>query len=280
MSDTTAPSAEAGPSTTSPRSSLDTATLPTNGKSSSNHNHDSDAEDEDSGWAPISTLTADQISTELVRVREERDTFESQYRSLLSKLTTMRATLGDRLRQDAEELDRRETQIEALTAKIDTLESNTATIRAELVDSHAETDRLTREVDTLRTTLATHQQAEQQQEEARGKGGRVERERELHELVERVKLDAHGWESACLEERAKREDLESRLSETQHSTRGSTTERNPSKAGGGKRSCKRSQLERRAERVSVELRPGTFACARRPPFATRYAFFFPRRLQG
>ncbi len=49
-----------------------------------------------------------------------------------------------------------------------------------------------------------------------GQKGRLERERELHELVERVKLDAHSWQSSCLEERSKREDLETRLADAQH----------------------------------------------------------------
>ncbi|KAI3481428.1 hypothetical protein L1887_56130 [Cichorium endivia] len=132
-------------------------------------------------------MSDDEVRSELSRVREERDTFETQYRSLLSKLTTMRATLGDRLRQDAEELDRRETQIETLTAKVSLLESSTATLRDEL-----------RPRPTGRRGRAAMR-------------GRVERERELHELVERTKLDAHNWQAACLEERARREDLETQL---------------------------------------------------------------------
>ncbi|CDR88457.1 related to RUD3-suppressor of uso1-1 transport defect [Sporisorium scitamineum] len=189
------------------RASLDAASAPnsntphTNGKSA--HTSSSDNDDEET-WQPISTMTDDQIRTELTRVREERDTYETQYRSLLSKLTTMRATLGDRLRQDAEELDRRETQIETLTTQIASLESTTSTLREELLASHTETDRLTAEVDTLRKKLSS-------QEAVGGGGGGKDRERELHELVERVKLDAHGWEAACLEERAKRQDLESQL---------------------------------------------------------------------
>ncbi|EST05017.1 GRIP-related Arf-binding domain protein [Kalmanozyma brasiliensis GHG001] len=151
-------------------------------------------------WAPISSMSDSAIRTELLRVREERDTFESQYRSLLSKLTTMRATLGDRLRQDAEELDRRETQIDTLTSTISNLESSLSTLRAELVSSHGETDRLANEVDALRKSLVA-------KEEMSGGG------RELQEQLERVKVDAHGWQTRCLEERAVKEELESRLAE-------------------------------------------------------------------
>ncbi|SPO26712.1 related to RUD3 - suppressor of uso1-1 transport defect [Ustilago trichophora] len=205
--------AATGETSSAGRASLDADTHPsTNGKTAS---PSPDAEEEES-WAPLSTMTETQIQTELLRVREERDTYESQYRSLLSKLTTMRATLGDRLRQDAEELDRRETQIDTLTSKLEELESTTSTLRSELLSSHSETDRLSGELDKLRSILAkTEAETQTRKEQEEGKGTRAERERELYELLERVKVDAHGWEAACLEERSKREDLEMRLSEAQ-----------------------------------------------------------------
>ncbi|TKY84818.1 hypothetical protein EX895_005898 [Sporisorium graminicola] len=202
------------------RASLDTpsatTTAHTNGKTTSDtdnytaNTNGEEGEEEDT-WQPISSMTDAAVRTELQRVREERDTFETQYRSLLSKLTTMRATLGDRLRQDAEELDRRETQIESLTLQVSTLESTVSTLRDELVASHAETDRLGAEADTLRKRLSAAAAAAASAEKEEAGGGRKERERELHELVERVKLDAHGWEATCLEERAKRQDVEAQL---------------------------------------------------------------------
>lgn len=202
-----AAAASASSSSSDGRASLDTAPAPTNGKSPSDHGSDTEET-----WQDISSMTDAAIRTELARVREERDTFESQYRSLLSKLTTMRATLGDRLRQDAEELDRREAQIEGLTAKVAEFEANAATLREEVVVSHAETDRLTNEVDALRKDLAAKTDELSRRESIdSGLGGRLERERELHELVERVKLDSSNWQASALEEKAKREDLESQL---------------------------------------------------------------------
>ena len=187
----------------SSRTSLDTASARTNGAATSHT--DAASETETDTWQPISTMTEDQLRSELARVRDERDTFESQYHSLLSKLTTMRATLGDRLRQDAEELDRREAQIEQLGSQVETLESSSRTLRDELVASHAETDRLTTELDTLRKRVAANE----------AEAPSRERERELHEMLERVKLDASGWQASCLEERAKRQELETRLDEVE-----------------------------------------------------------------
>lgn len=41
------------------------------------------------------------LEEELERTREDRDAWESQYQALLAKLTTMRNTVGDKLKQDA-----------------------------------------------------------------------------------------------------------------------------------------------------------------------------------
>lgn len=41
------------------------------------------------------------LEDELGRTRDEKEQFEAQYRSLLGKLTNMRNTLGDKLKQDA-----------------------------------------------------------------------------------------------------------------------------------------------------------------------------------
>lgn len=140
-------------------------------------------------------------------MREERDSYESQYRSLLSKLTTMRATLGDRLRQDAEELDRRETQIETLTGQVSTLESTCSMLKDELVGANDEITRLSAEVDRARKDAPSSPSS------SAGVGSG--RERELLELVEQTKLDLHAWQTNALEERSKREDLEIRLAESQ-----------------------------------------------------------------
>lgn len=45
--------------------------------------------------------SAEGLRQELARARRERDDFEAQYKGLLGKLTQMRSTLGERLRQDA-----------------------------------------------------------------------------------------------------------------------------------------------------------------------------------
>ncbi|EPQ26990.1 uncharacterized protein PFL1_05626 [Pseudozyma flocculosa PF-1] len=162
---------------------------------------------------PISAMSDADVRAELERVREERDGFESQYRGLLAKLTQMRSTLGDRLRQDAEELDRREHQIDELTSRTAELEATVSTLKEELVSSHAETERITAESDSLRATIAASSATSAST--SQDVTSRLERERELQEMLERLKMDCEGWETACLEERARREELEATAREAQ-----------------------------------------------------------------
>lgn len=160
----------------------------------------SGAEVEANGETSIGALKA-----ELERMKDERDSFEGQYHGLLSKLGQMRSTLGDRLRQDAEELDRREQQIDTLTARVDELGMTVKTLEGELVTSHEDVDRLAKELDTARSL--------QQSSSTTDRKGAEVRLRELQEMAERYRIEAESWESACMEERAYRDDLDLQVRE-------------------------------------------------------------------
>ena len=54
---------------------------------------------EDSDDADLDPV--ERLQQELERTKEEKNVLASQYRTLLSKLTTMRTTLGNKLQQDA-----------------------------------------------------------------------------------------------------------------------------------------------------------------------------------
>lgn len=171
------------------------------GKSETSH----EADEGDVGWDADEIGSKDGESStkalreELARVREERNSFEAQYRGLLGKLSQMRSTLGDRLRQDAEELDRREQQIEALQIKTQELQDTVETLKEELLTSHGDVERMTQELDSVRAAQAQSSQGER-------KNGEVKL-RDLQELTERYRIDAESWESSCMEERAYREEL-------------------------------------------------------------------------
>ncbi|UZJ57118.1 hypothetical protein CBS101457_006438 [Exobasidium rhododendri] len=162
-----------------------------------------EGEDGEEGWSVGEVeggeLSIKSLQDELVRAREERDSFESQYRGLLAKLSQMRSTLGDRLRQDAEELDRREQQIETLQTKSEEAQDLVETLKSELLSSHGDVERLSQELDSVRTLQSSSSQTEKKNSEVKL--------RELQEMTERYRIEAEHWESSCMEERAYREEL-------------------------------------------------------------------------
>ena len=86
--------AESGTQRSSTDSERHSSPSPTKGLNGDSH---SSNDDEDlSHLDPV-----ERLQRELERTREEKEALAAQYRNLLSKLTTMRTTLGNKLKQDA-----------------------------------------------------------------------------------------------------------------------------------------------------------------------------------
>ncbi|KAI0641545.1 hypothetical protein C8Q79DRAFT_991437 [Trametes meyenii] len=172
-----------------PRLSLDSERIlgsppPLNGiKASTNGEAHEDADELD----PIQRL-----ERELQRTREEKDTLAAQYRNLLAKLTTMRTTLGNKLKQDAEELDRQEQLVQQLTAQNDDLAATVETLKEELIASNEEAERASKELETMRSRALQDSAQET-----------FLRERELRELqaeLEQCRVERDEWEQKALQE--------------------------------------------------------------------------------
>lgn len=161
---------------------------------------------------------------ELQAARSERDAFESQYKTLLSKLSLMRSTLGDRLRQDAEELDKRETQIESLTSQVSQLNSTVETLQSELVASHAENERVTKEFDALRASASTQSTStaastttttsSSSSSSSDHEDQIISLQSQVHTLttsLESYKHQLSTWQSSYHEEVATRQDIQAQL---------------------------------------------------------------------
>ncbi|KAI0262540.1 hypothetical protein BC834DRAFT_890646 [Gloeopeniophorella convolvens] len=139
------------------------------------------------------------LQQELERTREERDNFAAQYRNLLGKLQTMRTTLGNKLKQDAEELDRREQQIAQLGAQNEDLLATVEALQAEVLASNADAERAAHELDTLR-------------QEASGES--LQREHALREAqteLERTRTARDDWEADAMSQRVRVEEARGAL---------------------------------------------------------------------
>ncbi|KAK2461259.1 hypothetical protein APHAL10511_006786 [Amanita phalloides] len=154
--------------------------------------HDDDIDDLD----PLARL-----QRELNRTREEKESLAAQYRNLLAKLTTMRTTLSNKLKQDAEELDRQEQLLQQLTAEKDDLSATIEALKQELIASNAESERVSRELDSLRSRAL--------QEDARESLAHERELREAQSELERCRLDREEWERLALQERAVADDAKS-----------------------------------------------------------------------
>ncbi|CAH7684451.1 hypothetical protein BY996DRAFT_4592161 [Phakopsora pachyrhizi] len=146
------------------------------------------------------------LRTQLQDLQSEKSELESQYNSLLGKLTTMRNTLGDKLRKDAEELDKREQQINQLQAHNEELFNTTETLRSELISSNEENDQLQRELDQLRKRMSENQKMIEDESY-----DREERYRESREEIERLWNGLEEKKQELMNETVRREDLETRL---------------------------------------------------------------------
>ncbi|KAG6872702.1 hypothetical protein C0995_007370 [Termitomyces sp. Mi166 len=186
-----------GESTSDGRPSIDSERLSLDsGPQANGHIPTTEDSGDDADDDPIAKL-----QRELERTREEKDTLATQYRNLLAKLTTMRTTLGNKLQQDAEELDRREHELQQLTAQNEDLTSTVDTLKNELIASHEEAERTARELDTMRSRAL-----EENAQEI------ILHERELREAqteLERCRIERDEWERTALQERTLSDDLKS-----------------------------------------------------------------------
>ncbi|TCD66904.1 hypothetical protein EIP91_000743 [Steccherinum ochraceum] len=138
------------------------------------------------GMDPIQRL-----QHELHRTKEEKEALAAQYRNLLSKLTAMRQSLGNKLKQDAEELDRQEQLVHSLTAQNEDLAATVETLKAELISSNEEAERASRELEVMRSRALQENAQEAYQ-----------REREVRELqadLEQCRIERDEWEGQAMQ---------------------------------------------------------------------------------
>ncbi|WWC60507.1 uncharacterized protein I303_103080 [Kwoniella dejecticola CBS 10117] len=140
-----------------------------------------------------------QLEEELSATRQENEKLSGQYRGLLGKLTAMRTTLGDKLKEDAEELDRRENTINNLSTENSALQETLANLQNELRHSSEEASNLSAQLNQLRS----------QSDSSSSDVLSLTREmRELRGEIERIRIEKEEWELEFGNERQKRENIE------------------------------------------------------------------------
>ncbi|EGF98381.1 uncharacterized protein MELLADRAFT_73614 [Melampsora larici-populina 98AG31] len=150
--------------------------------------------------------TNSSLQQQLESLRAEKSTLEGQYGALLGKLTTMRNTLGDKLRQDADELDRREQQISQLQIQNEELHSGLESLKNEIIISNEEQERLEKEIHQLRSRQIDSQKLMEEEHYER-----EEVYRESREELEMIKNQLEDSKRDLVLESLKREQAESKV---------------------------------------------------------------------
>lgn len=151
-------------------------------------------------------LAMDELNAKADRLIEEKTLAETQYRSLFSKVTQMKSTLGARLKQDAEELSQNRTTIEDLEAQNAALTDTIAHMQEQVVMSSEassatklELKRAREEVDNLAISM--------KELEADRASERLANE----QLQQKNLMAAAEWENLAIEERSARDTLRDRI---------------------------------------------------------------------
>ncbi|KAK4575252.1 hypothetical protein LTR86_001104 [Recurvomyces mirabilis] len=163
----------------------------------------------------IQTVHGEQ-RTELELSQQGKENAELQYRNLLGKVNTIRSQLGERLKQDAEELEQARGRIEELEASNSTISDENQRLQETITDHGSRLDAQTGEIESLRsrTNLSTSNWVKERDE-------MVSREAYIREEYEVARQAMQDWEILATEERSRREALEERVGDLEEQLGGS-----------------------------------------------------------
>ncbi|KAH1345323.1 hypothetical protein KXW91_001592 [Aspergillus fumigatus] len=127
---------------------------------------------------------------------------ETQFQKLLERVNTIKAQLGERLKEDAEELAQANSKIEELEQQNSCLRDNLDAKTSELAELTQDIERKSNEIVTLRSRSNLSQQNWLKEKEEL-----LQQESYLQSEFEQAKEAMHNWEILAMEERSIRESL-------------------------------------------------------------------------
>ncbi|KAK1816781.1 hypothetical protein LTR12_008822 [Friedmanniomyces endolithicus] len=150
------------------------------------------------------------VKEELEQSQQAKEHAEAQYRSLLGKVSTIRSQLGERLKQDAEELEQARGRIEELEMSNQAALEENERLQGSMAGLNSKFEAQASEVEDLRSraNLSTSNWVKERDE-------LVSREAYVREEYEVARQAMQDWEILATEERARREALEERLADAE-----------------------------------------------------------------
>ncbi|KAK9366939.1 hypothetical protein V1509DRAFT_628433 [Lipomyces kononenkoae] len=165
---------------------------------------------------------ADKFETEkkellekLAKAEKERQDFENQYKSLLGKVSSIRSTLGERLKTDSQEIARQKTSIEYLEQKCKNLTETVTTLQQEVITASEESDKLSKELALLRQSSMSSQDNWQIE-----RGELISKQHNLQKQLQDAERSAEDWQVIASEEKTMRITTSERAAELDEQLRG------------------------------------------------------------
>ncbi|KAJ5370146.1 uncharacterized protein N7496_006238 [Penicillium cataractarum] len=142
------------------------------------------------------------LQQKLDDAESKKEQAETQFQKLMERVNAIKSQLGERLKEDEEELAQARSQIEELEDENATLKSQLESKSTELAELSEESAQKTKEISTLRDrTNLSQQNWIQEKEELMEQNGYLQSE------FEQAKDAMHNWEVLAMEERSVRENL-------------------------------------------------------------------------
>ncbi|ESZ97087.1 hypothetical protein SBOR_2517 [Sclerotinia borealis F-4128] len=154
---------------------------------------------------------AEEISTvraELEETEYSRENWESQYHTLLTRVNTIKTTLGERLKADKEELAEANEKIEDLESQNDSFQSTIQGLEDEVSKLRNELNESSKELSSMRNRNNLSQQ-----NWVHERDDLIQQAKHLKEEADAAKEAMGDWEVLAMEERSIRENMESRVSD-------------------------------------------------------------------
>ncbi|KAG9385251.1 Spc7 multi-domain protein [Pyrenophora tritici-repentis] len=142
------------------------------------------------------------LREELDEANEGKEHFETQYKNLLSRVNTIKTSLGDRLKADAARIEEFQTQIAELEDQTRELQENNNSLTEELAKLRQENEAQSAEIETLRSRSTLSQQ-----NWIKERDELISREAYAREEFENAKQAMQDWEVLAMNERSLRENL-------------------------------------------------------------------------
>ncbi|KAF4625244.1 hypothetical protein G7Y89_g12924 [Cudoniella acicularis] len=159
------------------------------------------------------TTIKEQLTDEASSIREKlqesetaKEHAETQYQHLLGRINTIKASLGERLKADKEELSEANKQIEDLEEQNDSLQKRVQSLEADAKRLERETNDSSKELSSLRNRHNLSQQNWVHERE-----DMMQQIGQLKDEAEAAKEAMGDWEVLAMEERSMREGLTERI---------------------------------------------------------------------